>query len=75
LRLRPGFTAEQLAQAIANGARGVNQRLPPVQPKDLAKRYREMCGFILRGSADIADRASRPARRRPARSKAKQARD
>jgi AcrR family transcriptional regulator len=75
LRLRPGFTAEQLAQALANGARGVNQRLPPVQPKDLAKRYREMCGFILRGSADIADRASRPVRRRPARSKAKQARD
>jgi AcrR family transcriptional regulator len=53
LRLREGVAPGQVAQALANGARGVNQRLPPVAPDDLAGRYREMCGFILYGCADI----------------------
>jgi len=53
LRLRQGVTPDQVAQALANGARGVNQRLPPVAPDDLAARYRDMCGFILYGCADI----------------------
>jgi AcrR family transcriptional regulator len=53
LRLRPGMAADQVAQALANGARGVNQRLPPVAPDELASRYREMCSFILYGCAEI----------------------
>jgi AcrR family transcriptional regulator len=53
LRLRPGVSPDQIAQALANGARGVNQRLPPVAPDELEGRYREMCAFILYGCADI----------------------
>ncbi len=53
VRLRPEVTAEQLAQALANGARGANQRVPAVAPKDLAVRYGEMCRFILYGCAEI----------------------
>jgi AcrR family transcriptional regulator len=52
LRLGAGTTAKAVAEAFANGARGVNQRLPPVAPKDLARRYREMCGFILYGCVE-----------------------
>jgi hypothetical protein len=54
LRLHRGVTAAQLATALANGARGVNQRLPQVAPKDLANSYRDICRFILFGSAEIA---------------------
>jgi AcrR family transcriptional regulator len=53
VRLRPEVTAEQLAQALANGARGVNQRIPTVAPEDLASRYSEMCRFILYGCAEV----------------------
>jgi AcrR family transcriptional regulator len=53
VRLRPEVTAEQLAQALANGARGVNQRVPAVAPEDLASRYGEMCHFILYGCAEV----------------------
>lgn len=53
LHLRPDVTAEQLAQALANGARGVNQRVPPVAPEELDNRYREMCRFILYGCAEM----------------------
>jgi AcrR family transcriptional regulator len=53
LRLEAGVTAKQMAEALANGARGVNQRLPPVPPKDLAARYHDMCRFILYGGAEI----------------------
>ena len=49
LRLRDDVAPEAAAQALANGARGVNQRLPPAPPSALAKRYREMCGFVLYG--------------------------
>jgi AcrR family transcriptional regulator len=64
LRLHPGLTADEMAQALCNGARGVNQRLPPVPPEELADRYREMCGFILRGSAELVRNAKRPAAKR-----------
>jgi AcrR family transcriptional regulator len=62
LQLRSGFTADQIAQALANGARGVNQRLPQVAPKDLAGRYRDMCRFILFGGAGpgTAERRRKP---------------
>lgn len=62
LELRSGVTADQIAQALANGARGVNQRLPQVAPKDLAGRYRDMCRFILFGGAGpgTAERRRKP---------------
>jgi AcrR family transcriptional regulator len=66
VRLRAELTAEQLSQALCNGARGVNQRLPPVAPEDLADRYRDMCRYILYGCAEM----SAPRRRAP-RKKAK----
>jgi len=75
MRLHPGFTAAQMAQALCNGARGVNQRLPAVPPDELAERYREMSGFILRGSAELAYKAKRPASKRARRPKAKRGRD
>jgi AcrR family transcriptional regulator len=63
LQLHRGVTADQIAQALANGARGVNQRLPQVAPKDLAGRYRDMCRFILFGGAGsgTAERRGKPA--------------
>jgi AcrR family transcriptional regulator len=54
LHLRPDVTAEQLAQALANGARGVNQRVPAVAPEELEYHYRDMCRFILYGCAEMA---------------------
>jgi AcrR family transcriptional regulator len=59
LKLRSDVKPGQLARALADGARGVNQRLPSVQPKDLAKRYREMCGYVLYGGLEM------PAARKP----------
>jgi AcrR family transcriptional regulator len=53
LTLRADLTPDQAARALANGARGVNQRLPPIGPDNLAKAYREMCRFILYGCADL----------------------
>jgi AcrR family transcriptional regulator len=52
LHLRRDATAEQLAQALANGARGVNQRLPAVAPEELKDHYHDMCRFILYGCAE-----------------------
>lgn len=53
LALRADLTPEQASRALANGARGVNQRLPPLAPDELADGYREMCRFILYGCADM----------------------
>jgi AcrR family transcriptional regulator len=53
LHLRPDVTAKQLAEALANGARGVNQRLPAVPPEELENRYRDMCRFVLYGGAEM----------------------
>lgn len=64
LQLRADVAPEQIAQALANGARGVNQRLPPAAPEALASCYREMCRFILFGGAEISA-ARRPPKRRP----------
>lgn len=52
MRLRPGITAVALARALADGARGVNQRLPAVPPRELAARYRDMCRFVLYGGIE-----------------------
>jgi AcrR family transcriptional regulator len=59
MQLRPDVTAEQLSEALANGARGVNQRLPAVAPQYLASRYRDMCRFVLYGCADMPTAGSR----------------
>ena len=50
-RLRPGpcITAGDLAQMLADGARGVNQSLPPLPVDRLPERYRRMFAVILRG--------------------------
>jgi AcrR family transcriptional regulator len=53
LRLKAGMSADHVARGLANGARGVNQRLPPIPPDQLAESYREMCGFILYGCAEL----------------------
>jgi hypothetical protein len=65
MHLRRGVTAKRLAQALANGARGVNQRLPPVAPENLADHYRDMCRYILYGGTELpaARRRRKPARR------------
>jgi AcrR family transcriptional regulator len=52
LKCRPDVTPERLAKALANGARGVNQRLPPCPPENLAENYREICQFVLLGGAE-----------------------
>ena len=57
-QLRPDVAAEQLAQALANGARGVNQRLPAVRPDEFTSRYREMSRFILYGCAEMPTAAA-----------------
>ena len=49
LQLRSGVKAAQLARALADGARGVNQRLPAVPPRELAARYRDICRYVLYG--------------------------
>jgi AcrR family transcriptional regulator len=51
LHLKDDVTPAQLAQALADGASGVNQALPPISSEDLAGRYRQMCKLILYGSA------------------------
>jgi AcrR family transcriptional regulator len=51
MTLKPGFTLEEVAQTLSNGARGVNQALPPGDLDDLARRYRSMCRMILFGCA------------------------
>lgn len=51
MRLRPSFSAADIAQTLAYGARGVNQALPPVPVETLARRYRQICEAVLFGSA------------------------
>lgn len=68
LQLRPDVTAEQLSQALANGARGVNQRLPAIAPDELANRYRDMCRYILYGCAEMTSAAEA---RKPRKTKSK----
>jgi hypothetical protein len=51
LTLKPGVTAEALAQTLCDGARGSNQTLPPLPIDKLPQRYREIMGAILYGTA------------------------
>lgn len=52
LALKPGMTPEELAQVVADGARGTNQSLPPIARDDLSGRYRTMVAVLLYGSAN-----------------------
>jgi len=49
LKLKDGASPQHVAKLLANGARGINQSLPPYPPDELAPRYREMCEAILYG--------------------------
>jgi hypothetical protein len=42
-----------MAQYLADGARGVNQSLPPRPAVTLAERYRKMSAAVLYGCAEI----------------------
>ncbi|MDR3374266.1 MAG: helix-turn-helix domain containing protein [Ancalomicrobiaceae bacterium] len=52
LTLKPDVTPAELAQVVADGARGTNQSLPPVAGDDLEERYRKMVAVLLYGSAN-----------------------
>ena len=62
LQLRADVAPEQIARALANGARGVNQSLPSAAPDALTALYREMCRFILYGGAEFSARGLVPKR-------------
>lgn len=51
MQLRPTFSAADIAETLAYGARGVNQALPPAPIETFAERYRRMCTAVLFGAA------------------------
>jgi len=53
LKLSGRFTAAQIAQALADGGRAVNQALPPIEAGDFKGRYRRMCEMVLYGCATM----------------------
>ncbi|MCU4179936.1 TetR/AcrR family transcriptional regulator [Bosea sp. BH3] len=54
LRLKPKVRPEDLAQLLADGARGTNQSLPPIDPGRLHLRYANMVRALLYGAAEPA---------------------
>lgn len=56
LKLNGRFTAAQIAQALADGGRAVNQALPPIEAGDFKGRYRRMCEMVLYGCATMPRR-------------------
>jgi len=52
LRLKPDVGPADLAQLIADGARGTNQSLPPTDPDKLHLRYGSMVRALLYGATD-----------------------
>jgi AcrR family transcriptional regulator len=56
LKLNGRFTPAQIAQALADGGRAVNQALPPIAAADLSGRYRQMCEMVLYGCAAMPRR-------------------
>lgn len=56
LHLRASYTPGDVAQLLADGARGVNQTLPPSPADTLPQRYMRMCAAVLYGCAQQADR-------------------
>ena len=51
LKLNHRFTPAQIAQALADGGRAVNQALPPIAREDYSARYRQICEMVLYGCA------------------------
>jgi hypothetical protein len=51
IKLNGRFTPAEIAQALADGGRAVNQALPPIAPDDFYDRYRRMCEMVLYGFA------------------------
>jgi len=51
LKLNGQFTPAQIAQALADGGRAVNQSLPPIAADDFTARYRQTCAMVLYGCA------------------------
>jgi AcrR family transcriptional regulator len=51
LKLNQRFTPAQIAQALADGGRAVNQALPPTASEDYSARYRQICEMVLYGCA------------------------
>jgi AcrR family transcriptional regulator len=49
LKLNHRFTPAQIAQALADGGRAVNQALPPIASEDYSARYRQICEMVLYG--------------------------
>lgn len=56
LKLNGEFTAAQIAQALADGGRAVNQALPPIARDGFSARYRQMCAMVLYGCAVMPKR-------------------
>jgi AcrR family transcriptional regulator len=52
LKLKPGVTEQEVAQLIADGARGVNQMRPRIPAGQIAARYRRIAEAILYGCAE-----------------------
>lgn len=52
LRVKTGIGAHALAQLLADGARGTNQSLPPIEPAQLHLRYRSMVRALLHGTTE-----------------------
>jgi AcrR family transcriptional regulator len=51
LALTGRFSAGEIAQALADGGRAVNQALPPIAADDFTARYRKTCEMVLFGCA------------------------
>ncbi|WP_206685355.1 TetR/AcrR family transcriptional regulator [Bradyrhizobium uaiense] len=56
LKLNGAFAPAQIAQALADGGRAVNQSLPPIAHDDFSARYRQMCAMVLYGCAVMPKR-------------------
>jgi hypothetical protein len=67
LKLNGRFTAAEIAQALADGGRAVNQAFPPIAGEDFRRRYRLICEMILYGCAAIPKQKKRPKRKTPKR--------
>lgn len=53
LLVKPDVGPEALAQLLADGARGTNQSLPPIDPAELHQRYHGMVRALLHGAARL----------------------
>lgn len=64
IKLNGRFTPAEIAQALADGGRAVNQALPPIASDDFYDRYRRMCEMVLYGFAVKPARMAGGRRRR-----------